>query len=32
MWTSIWIGLAVIILLGIAAGIFSFEIEKRWRR
>ena len=32
MWTSIWIWLAVIILLGIAIGILSVEIEKRWRR
>ena len=27
-----WIGLAVIILLGIATGILSVEIQKRWRR
>jgi hypothetical protein len=32
MWTSILIGLAVIILLGIATGNLSVEIEKRWRR
>ena len=31
-WTGIWIGLAAVILLGIAAGIVSVEIEQRWRR
>jgi hypothetical protein len=31
-WTAIWIGLGVVILLGIAAGILGVEIQKRWRR
>jgi hypothetical protein len=31
-WTGIWIGLGGVILLGIAVGILSVEIEKRWRR